>query len=117
MERLSRGFVVEQALGWAERADRAFFDECKQFSMLHQETLALLSRIAQRTNGVAIEIGPYIGGSTVAIGSGLLAHESPTHIVVEVGGAYAHPTLPSADIIGDLRANIARYRLRGVPLL
>ena len=76
---------------------------CRKFSMLHPETLSLLYHFSANTNGFALEIGPYIGGSTVAIAS---AKTEKKTISIEIGGSYAHPTLPSNDIIADLKKNL-----------
>jgi hypothetical protein len=50
-----------------------------KISMLHSETLYLLRSLAARTKDAIIEVGPYIGGSTIALGRGL-----------QMGGGRAH---------------------------
>jgi predicted O-methyltransferase YrrM len=78
--------------------------------MLHQETLLLLNFFARRAHGPVLEIGPYTGGSTIAIARGLKDRTGTGLLVtIEAGGAYAHPQLPSADIIADLRKNLTAF--------
>lgn len=113
----SRLSLTRLAMAYARSPQAALLDECKTFSMLHQETLFLLNHLARESNGVVLEIGPYIGGSTVAIGEGLKSHANPAHIILELGGAYAHPEYPSTDILADLKKRIADYALRGTHVI
>ncbi len=82
-------------------------------SMLHLDVLLLLYHFARTGEGEILEIGPYLGGSTIAMGLGVQAANRGLHIyTVEYGGAYKeHPTLPSDDIIKDLKKNLVK---RGV---
>lgn len=83
----------------------------KQISMLGAPSLAALQEVARRATGKIVEIGPYIGGSTVAIAKGLGGR--PGRIIsIEPGGSYAHPHIPSTDIIGDLERNLERNGVR-----
>ena len=108
--RLSYSDMTRLALGYA--SPHAELIERKSFSMLHQ-ALLLLNHLARQSGGAVIEIGPYIGGSTVAIGEGLRDADNPLHIIVEVGGAYlTHPHYPSNDILADLKQRIAEHDLR-----
>ncbi len=81
--------------------------------MLHEETLLALFLRAEEVQGAVLEIGAYIGGGTVMLAKGVEAslRTSPV-ITIEFGGSYDHPDLPSADIIADLHATLARYRVR-----
>src|SRR5205085_7183305 len=57
-----------------------------------------------------LEIGPYIGGSTVAAAFG--ARESATSkkiVSIEAGGRLKHFRLASRNIIKDLKKNLARF--------
>src|SRR5580704_10890269 len=82
----------------------------RAMSMIAAPTLAALHRLAGLARGPALEIGPYRGGSTIALASGL--RPGLDLATIEVGGSYrSHPTLPSDDIIGDLTANLARHNL------
>ena len=87
----------------------------QKHSMLHLDVLTLLYHLASHVGGRILEVGPYVGGSTIAVGYGLQdsGRAAPGRIVsVEGGGQFLdHPTLPSADILADLRKNLAK---RGV---
>lgn len=109
---LSAENVERYAKGWAASPRAGLFDEIKSISMLHQESLALLYLFARRCGGDVLEIGPYIGGSTVVMAQGLKDAGAGKLVTVEVGGAYDHPQLPSTDIIADLDANLRRYGVR-----
>lgn len=87
------------------------FSKVKNFSMLHVDVLLLLRLCALASSGGILEIGPYIGGSTVAIASGVRDGSAPKFISVEPGGDYVHPEYPSNDILADLRRNLRKYGL------
>jgi predicted O-methyltransferase YrrM len=83
--------------------------QARKFSMLHDDVLFLLAYFAETTEAGILEIGPYVGGSTVAIAAGN-AGRRRAFVTIEAGGSYKeHPHLPSNDILGDLRSNIARF--------
>jgi predicted O-methyltransferase YrrM len=91
------------------RADESLVSKIKAFSMLHHETLRILWELAAMSRGPILELGPYIGGSTVALAKGAAARGTPI-ISVEKGGSHAdHPYLPSVDILADLRKTLSRY--------
>jgi len=81
----------------------------KAFSMLHYETLFLLRHFARAADGAVIEVGPYLGGSTIALARGVEASGKGPLISIEVGGAHLGHSLATADIIADLRANLSKY--------
>jgi predicted O-methyltransferase YrrM len=74
--------------------------------MLAPEALRMLKRFAARSKGVALEVGPYIGASTIAIASGRPDMELLT---VEIGGRRLDHEIPSADILADLRKNLTDF--------
>ena len=79
-------------------------------SMLHVDVLLLIYHFAKFGTGNILEIGPYIGGSTIAAALG--ARESGTRkkiVTIESGGQLKHPRLPSRNIIKDLKKNLARF--------
>lgn len=85
--------------------------ECREISMLHPDSLAMLAFFASRAVGPVLEIGPFVGGSTAAICAGLAQHDSPTARVVsiELGGTRSDSSaLSTSDIVADLRRNLAR---------
>ena len=77
--------------------------------MLHTDALMLLRLFACASKLPILEIGPYVGGSTVAISRGLrVSGRGLPLISIEAGGSYTdHPHVPSMDIIGDLKRRIA----------
>jgi predicted O-methyltransferase YrrM len=78
-------------------------------SMLHPDVLALLFHLGAFAGGV-LEIGPYIGGSTIAVCWGKESSQCRNRVVaIELGGTYSHPTLATDDIVRDLRVNLKRY--------
>jgi len=79
-------------------------------SMLHVDVLLLIYHFAKVCAGNILEIGPYIGGSTIAAALG--ARESNTRkkiVTIEVGGRLKHRRLSSRNIIKDLKKNLARF--------
>src|SRR5215467_9565604 len=82
----------------------------REASMLHMDVLLLIYHFARFGDGNIFEIGPYIGGSTVAAAYG--AHESagPKKIVtIEAGGQLKHFRLSSKNIVKDLKKNLQRF--------
>jgi predicted O-methyltransferase YrrM len=97
----------------------------KDLSMLHVDTLIALRHLVHVTRGTILEIGPYIGGSTIVMAQALRekqrrfslwpwSRRSPRRalLTVETGGSHPHPTLPSRDILGDLENNLRKHRVR-----
>jgi predicted O-methyltransferase YrrM len=74
-------------------------------SMLDWQTLAALHLLAARNTGQILEIGPYLGAGTIAMGT---ATAQPI-VSIELGGSHSHFELPSNDIIADLRRNLASH--------
>lgn len=82
----------------------------REASMLHMDVLLLIYHFARSGAGNILEIGPYIGGSTIAAAFG--ARESRTQkkiVSIEAGGRLKHVRLSSRDIIKDLKKNLARF--------
>lgn len=82
----------------------------REASMLHMDVLLLIYHFARFGAGNVLEIGPYVGGSTIAAAFG--ARESGTQkkiITVEAGGSVKHFRLSSRNIIKDLKKNLARF--------
>ena len=79
-------------------------------SMLHIDVLMLIYHFAKICEGNVLEIGPYIGGSTIAAAFGARESGAQKKIVtIEGGGQLKHPRLPSKNIIKDLKKNLARF--------
>ncbi len=82
----------------------------RRISMIDETTLATLRALAGLTQGAALEIGPYMGGSTIAIAGGLPA--ASRLATIEVGGSHvSQPYLPTDDILGSLARNLAEHGL------
>jgi predicted O-methyltransferase YrrM len=82
----------------------------REASMLHMDVLLLIYYFARFGAGNVLEIGPYIGGSTIAAAFG--ARESGTQkkiITIEAGGSLKHFRLSSRNIIKDLKRNLAQF--------
>jgi predicted O-methyltransferase YrrM len=82
----------------------------REASMLHMDVLLLTYHFARFGAGNVLEIGPYIGGSTIAAAFG--ARESNIEkkiITIEAGGSVKHFRLSSRNIIKDLKRNLARF--------
>ena len=82
----------------------------RKASMLHVDVLLLIYHFAKVCAGNILEIGSYIGGSTIAAALGVRDSNTQKKIVtIEVGGRLKHPRLPSKNIIKDLKKNLARF--------
>jgi cephalosporin hydroxylase len=82
----------------------------REASMLHIDVLLFIYHFARFSAGNVLEIGPYVGGSSIAAAFG--ARESGTQkkiITVEAGGSVKHFRLSSRNIIKDLKKNLARF--------
>ncbi len=85
-------------------------------SMLHTDVLMLLWHFSRYGQGAIVEVGPYLGGSTIAMGVAmqLRSRMSPL-ITVEAGGKNeGFHFQASNNIVADLRKNIMAYGLDGV---
>ena len=79
-------------------------------SMLHMDVLLLIYHFARFASGNILEIGPYIGGSTIAAAFGVRDSGVPKKILsIEAGGRLKHFRLSSRNIIKDLKKNLARF--------
>ena len=78
--------------------------------MLHMDVLLLIYHFARFGPGNILEIGPYVGGSTIAAAFG--ARESGVRkkiVSIEAGGSVKHFRLSSRNIIKDLKKNLVRF--------
>lgn len=82
----------------------------REASMLHMDVLLLIYHFARFGAGNVLEIGPYIGGSTIAAAFGVRDSATRKKIVtIEAGGSVKHFRLSSRNIIKDLKRNLARF--------
>ncbi len=83
-------------------------------SMLHMDALLLIYHFARFGAGNILEIGPYIGGSTIAAAFGARESGARKKIVsIEAGGQLKHFRIPSRNIFKDLKKNLARFGVLG----
>lgn len=81
----------------------------KEHSMLHVDVLTLIYHFSKICIGDILEIGPYLGGSTIAAAFGVRdSGQRKTIVTIEPGGRCDHPRLPTRNILKDLRKNLAR---------
>src|SRR2546430_14881670 len=79
-------------------------------SMLHRDVLLLIYHFAKVARGDVLEIGPYIGGSTVARAfGGREAGGAKKIISIETGGRVKHFRIPSRNVFIDLKKNLRRF--------
>lgn len=83
-----------------------------KYSMLHLDVLTLIYYFAATSTGNILEIGPYLGGSTMAAALGARTSATSRKLIsVEPGGRHQHHRLPSRDILRDLKKNLAKQRV------
>jgi predicted O-methyltransferase YrrM len=79
-------------------------------SMLHVDVLLLIYHFTRFSPGDILEIGPYVGGSTIAAAFGARESGMQKRIFsIEGGGKLKHFRLSTRDIIKDLKKNLARF--------
>jgi predicted O-methyltransferase YrrM len=82
----------------------------RETSMLHLDVLLLIYHFAHFAAGNVLEIGPYVGGSTIAAALGVRESAArKTIITIEAGGSVKHFRLSSRNIIKDLKKNLVRF--------
>ena len=90
----------------------------KPISMLSVEALAAIRRVAMRTGGPVIEVGTYIGGTSILLARAIADRRDGRLICVEAGGEHpTHPQLPSQDILADWRTNLLAAKLPVMPTM
>ena len=84
------------------------FKKLKSISMLHIDTLLLLNLFGRAAKKGILEIGPYVGGSTI---SAALDSNVPV-VTIEPGGTFKEqPSLPSSNIIKDFISNVVDWNV------
>jgi predicted O-methyltransferase YrrM len=84
----------------------------ERYSMLHVDVLTLIYHFAKTYHGDILEIGAFLGGSTMAAALGIRdSGERKSIISIEQGGQSKHPRLRSKNILRDLKKNLTK---RGV---
>jgi len=71
--------------------------------------LTLIYYFGASGSGGILEIGPYLGGSTIAAALRARTAAQPRPLItIEPGGKHQHHRLPSRDILRDLKKNLAK---------
>jgi len=84
----------------------------REISLLHPDVLALLYHFGAHSISPILELGPFMGGSTIAIARGCVDSGKGLKVVtVECGGIFEHPTHASGDIVASLRSNLEKHGL------
>jgi len=81
----------------------------EEYSMLHPDVLTVLYYLAKHAEGNILEIGPFLGGSTMAAAIGLRERNRlATFVTVEKGGEGipSRRRLVTEDIVRDLKRNL-----------
>jgi predicted O-methyltransferase YrrM len=82
-------------------------------SMLHPDVLVLIYHMAKVSEGGILEIGSFLGGSTIAAGLGVRdSGKQKKFISIELGGQLKDHRLATKNIFRDLERNLARAGLR-----
>jgi predicted O-methyltransferase YrrM len=82
------------------------------YSMLSSDVLVLIYHMAKTSDGGVLEIGSFLGASTVAAGLGVRASGQEKNFVsVEPGGRLKDHRLASKDIFKDLTKHVSRAGL------
>jgi predicted O-methyltransferase YrrM len=104
---------IKRQDGWYDRrstrryakfqASSPQFIEAKKRSMLHAQTLALITYFANHARGGILELGPYLGAATALIATEVARSGNGPFVSIELGGVHEHDELPSQDIFADCR--------------
>ncbi|HEX4631209.1 MAG TPA: class I SAM-dependent methyltransferase [Chthoniobacterales bacterium] len=82
------------------------------FSMLSEDVLVLIYHMAKICDGGILEIGSFLGASTVAAGFGVRdSGKAKTFLSIEPGGALKDHKLATKNIFKDLTRNVERAGL------
>jgi predicted O-methyltransferase YrrM len=83
----------------------------EKHSMLHVDVLTILYHFARICEGQILEVGPYVGGSSISMALGARESQRQPKAVtsIEPGGKLLeHNRVPSADILADLKKNLVK---------
>lgn len=81
-------------------------------SMLDIDVLILIYHMAKVSRGAILEIGSFLGASTIAAGLGMRDSGTPRKFIsIELGGRLRDHRLATKDIFRDLKRNLARADL------
>src|SRR5687767_5646247 len=81
-------------------------------SMLDIDVLVLIYHVAKVSHGAILEIGSFLGASTIVAALGMRDSGAPrTFISIEPGGRLRNHRLATKDIFRDLKRNLVRANL------
>ena len=105
--------LMEALIGY--RYQKALHHQLKkagEHSMLGIDALVLIYHFAKISEGDVLEIGSFVGGSTVAAGLGARDSGKNKRVVsIEPGGALKDHWMATKDIFKDLKKNLSRAGL------
>jgi predicted O-methyltransferase YrrM len=112
--KFNQGLATEYGANVLSHPEAGAMAETKALSMLGTETLLMLRAFAMEAQGAIMEVGPYVGGSTIAILKGVAASSPKPIASIDPGGKYLeHPSMPSEDIHADWLQNITNAGFAG----
>lgn len=112
-------FEIYSQLLWRDISDPMvgeIYGAISARSMVRRDVLIGYTALATASRGTVLEIGPYVGGSTIALALGSRARGEKV-FSIEKGGSLDHPVVPSEDIIADWRRNVDTFGLSQTALL
>ncbi len=93
-----------------DRPTRSQITKIGKHSMLHHDVLVLAHHLAKISTGHVLEIGSFVGGSTIAAALGIRASGQAKHLFsIEPGGRLKGHKLATRDIFKRLKKNLARF--------
>ena len=82
----------------------------ERYSMLHVDVLLLVYHFARNCVGHIVEIGAFLGGSTLAAALGIRdSARDKALVAIEPGGKLKHDRLGTKNILRDLERNLAKH--------
>ncbi len=95
-----------------DKPTRDQLSKAARYSMLHTDVLILTHHLARICDGPIIEIGSFVGGSTIAAALGIRDSGTPkSFISIEPGGRLKGHKLATRNIFKTLQKNLARFDL------
>jgi len=105
--------LMQKLIGYRyEKALHHQIMKAADYSMLSEDVLVLIYHMAKTCGGSILEIGSFLGASTVAAGMGARdSGQSKKFISIEPGGALKDHKLATKNIFKDLTKHVARAGL------
>ncbi len=103
---VTRRFLHDYAAHYEASPHASLVRRCRTFSMLHEETLALLFYLAAVAKGPVLELGAFLGAGTI-----MMASTGARVVTVELGGKSWHPDYKDTDIDETLAKNLRDFNV------